>query len=53
MEKLEDGDFLAFLFFLAIMAFDYAIILVHHMKQGRHRLVVGDALGIGAFYDAV
>ena len=22
------------------------------MKQGRHRFVVGDALGIGAFYDA-
>ena len=34
MEKLEDGDFLAFLFFLAIMALHDAIILVYH-KIGR------------------
>ena len=32
MEKLEDGDFLAFLFFLSIMALHDAIILVNHMK---------------------
>ena len=32
MEKLEDGDFLAFLFFLEIMALHDSIILVYHMK---------------------
>ena len=52
MEKLEDGDFLAFLFFLAIMALHDAIILVYHMKDSGHRFVVGDTFRIGTFHDA-
>ena len=35
------------------MAFDDAMLLVYHVEAGRHRLVVGDALRIGTFHDAV
>ena len=52
MEKLEDGDFLAFLFFLAIMALYDTIILVYHMKDSGHRFVVGDTFRIVTFDQA-
>ena len=34
------------------MAFDDAIVLIHDMKQRRHRLIVRDALRVGAFHDS-
>ena len=36
---------------VAVVAFQNAFRLVHYMEYGRHRLVVGDALGIVATHN--
>ena len=34
------------------MAFQDAIILIYHMKDGAHRFIVGNTFRIGTFHDA-
>lgn len=40
------------LLLIAVVAFQYAVLLVYHVEHGLHGLVVGDALGVVAFHDA-
>ena len=49
---LQDYDILLSLFLLTVVAFDDALLLIEHMKEGGHGLVVGDAFGVGTFYNS-
>ena len=41
------------MFLLAIMAFHDTVLLVYHVEQRSHRLIVRDTFRIGTFHDAM
>ena len=51
-ERLHQFYLVHYLFLIAVMTFQNPMCLVNDMEDRIHRFVVGDALGIVAFYNA-